>query len=109
MDTVGPAIFGNPDDRGDVKIRPNRFARLTDHVSFVGLEAVQGVAVFVGVNCHGSQAEFMGTAEDTNRNFTAVGNKQLGNGRHGGCQSAEVKSQSSTKSTVTTPYHTRTG
>jgi hypothetical protein len=66
------------DDLGNVQVRPNRLSRLADQVGFVGLEAMQSVAVFVGIDGHGTDAKLVGAAEDPDGDFTAIGDEQLG-------------------------------
>ena len=58
------------------EIRPDRLARLADQVGLVGLEAVQGVAVFVRVDRDRADAQFVGAAEDADGDFAAVGDEQ---------------------------------
>ena len=61
----------------DVEVRPDRLAGLADAVRLVGLEAVQGEAVFVRVDGDGADAEFVGRAEDADGDLAAVGDEQL--------------------------------
>ena len=46
--------------RVDVEIRPDRLARLADLVGLVGLEAVQGEAIFVRIDRHRADAQLVG-------------------------------------------------
>ena len=43
----------------DVEVRPERLAGLADAIGFVRLEAVQGEAIFVGVDRDGADAELV--------------------------------------------------
>ena len=65
------------DDAGDVEVGADRLAGLADAIGLVGLEAVQGEAVFVRVDGDGADAEFVGRAKDANGDLAAVGDEQL--------------------------------
>ena len=65
------------DDAGDVEIGADRLAGLADAIGFIGLEAVQGEAVFMRVDGDRADAEFVGGAEDANGDLAAVGDQQL--------------------------------
>ena len=71
----------------DVQVRPDRLARLADQVGLVGLEAVQGVAVFVRVDRDGADAQLVGRAEHADGDFAAVGDEQLFDGLHSAIRS----------------------
>ena len=45
-----------------------------------GFEAMEGEAIFLGIDRHGTQAEFVGGAEDTDGDFAAVGREEFSNG-----------------------------
>ena len=61
----------------DVEVRPDRLARLADAIGLVGLEAVQGVAVFVRIDGDGANAQLVGRTEHADGDFAAVGDQQL--------------------------------
>ncbi len=77
VNRIDPVLHGNVDDAGNVEVRPNRLARFAHLVGFVGLEAVQGVAILVGVDGHGANAELMGRAEHADGDFATVGDQNL--------------------------------
>ena len=77
MDRVDADCLREPHDAGDVEVRADRLARLADVVRLVGLEAVQGEAVFVRVDRDGADAELVGRAEDADGDLAAVGDEQL--------------------------------
>ena len=56
-----------------VEIRTDRAFRRIELVGFVGLEAVDGKAVFLGEDGNGAEAKFGGGAENPDRDFAAVG------------------------------------
>ena len=77
MDGVDLVLAGQGDDAGDVEVGADRLAGLADAVGLVGLEAVQGEAVFVRVDGDGADAQFVGGAKDADGDFAAVGDQQL--------------------------------
>ena len=77
MNRVNVVLFRDRDDAGDVEIRLDGPFATADLVGFVGFEAVQREAIFLGVNRDGAQAEFGGGAEDTNRDLAAIGGEQF--------------------------------
>ena len=83
MDGINLELPGQGDDTGDVEIVANRLAGFADRIGFIGLEAMQSKAIFVGINRHGADTEFRGGTEDANGNLAAVGHEQLANGRQG--------------------------
>ena len=70
---------GQGDDAVDVEVGADRLARLADAVGLVGLEAVQGEAVLVGVDGDGADAQLVGRAEDADGDLAAVGDQELAN------------------------------
>ena len=83
MDGVDLVLPGQGDDAGDVEIGADRLAGLADAVGLVGLEAVQGEAVFVRIDGDRADAQLVGGAEDANGDLAAVGDQQLADGRRG--------------------------
>ena len=79
MDRVDLVLPGQGDDAGDVEVGAHRLAGLADAVGLVRLEAVQGEAVFVRIDGHGADAQFVGRAKDANGDFAAVGDEQFAN------------------------------
>src|SRR5205807_1684455 len=77
VDGVDVVLLGEGDDAGDVEVGADGFAGLADAVRFVGLEAVQGEAVLVGVEGDGADAELVGGAENTDGDLAAVGDEEL--------------------------------
>ena len=72
MDGVDALLLGQRDDAFDVEVGFDRAFALADQVGLVGLEAVQGEAVFLRVDGDGAQAEFVGGAQDADGDFAAV-------------------------------------
>ena len=75
-----PFSFGQRDDAGDVEVRPDRAFARADLIGLVGLEAVQGEAVFLRIDGDRAQAEFVRRAEDANGDFAAIGSEQFSDG-----------------------------
>src|SRR5215471_307496 len=82
MNRVDAMARGQSDDRFDIKVRSNRLARLSDQVRFVRLKSMQRVAIFVGVDGDGADAQLMRRTEHPDGNFAAVGHQQLTNRLH---------------------------
>jgi hypothetical protein len=80
VDGVNFVGFGDGDDAGDVEVGFDRAFAGADLVRFVGLEAVEGEAVFVGVDGHGAETEFVCGAEDAHGDFAAVGSEEFADG-----------------------------
>ncbi len=55
-----------------IEIGADRAFRGIELVGFVGLEAVDGKAVFLGEDGYGAETEFGGGAKDTDGDFAAV-------------------------------------
>ncbi len=81
VDGIDFVAFRQGDDAGDVEVGADRLAGLAGAVGFVGLEAVQGEAVLVGVDRHRADAQLGGGAKDADRDLAAVGDEELLNGR----------------------------
>ena len=82
MDRVDVMLLGDRDDPLDVEVGPNRLTGPADEIGFIRLETVEGEAVFVGIDGHGPDAEFMGGAKHADRDLAAVGDQQLLDGTH---------------------------
>ena len=83
MDRVDVLGLGQLDDRLDVQIAADRLAGLADLVGLVGLRAVGGEPVFVGIDRHGPDAQLVRRAEDADRDLAAIGGHQLAERGHG--------------------------
>jgi len=81
MDGVDFVGFGDGDDPRDVEVGCDGTFAGADLVGFVGFEAVECEAVFVGVDGDGAEAQFVGGAEDANGDFAAVGGEKFADGR----------------------------
>ena len=77
VDGVHPIFPGQRDDSLDVEIGPDRLLRFADQIRFIGLEAVKRVSVLVRIDRHRANAQFMGRAEDANRDFATIGDQEL--------------------------------
>ena len=84
MDRIDLRFLGDADDVVDVEVGRDRFLAGADQVGLVGLEAVQGEAVFVGVDGDGADAQFAGGAQDADGDFAAVGDQEAADLFHGG-------------------------
>ena len=76
MDHVHPAIEGQPDNALNVEISPDRAFAAAHDVSLVGLESVDGEAVFLRVDRNGPHMELVGGPENTDGDLAAVGHEQ---------------------------------
>ena len=72
MDGVDLFFGGQRNDALHVQVRFHRALACADQVGLVGLEAVQGQAIFLRINGHGAQAQFIGRAQNANGDFAAV-------------------------------------
>ena len=59
----------------DIQIGADGLSWFADRISFIGFEAVQREAILVGVDGDGTDSEFVGAAENPDRDFTAIGSK----------------------------------
>ena len=77
MDIVDASFFCDVDDAWDVEVGGDRAFARVDEVSFVGFEAMDAEAIFLGVDCYSAQAELGSGTEDANSDFSAVGDKEF--------------------------------
>ena len=77
VDRIDADVFGERHDTGNVEIRTNRLAGFAHAIRFVGLEPVQCEAVFVRVNRHGADAEFVRRTEHADGDFTTIRHEQF--------------------------------
>ncbi len=77
VDGVGAVFLGHAQQPFDVQIRLERLIVAANLVGFVGLVAVQRVAVLVGVHGHRGDAQLGGGAQHADGNFAPVGDEQL--------------------------------
>jgi hypothetical protein len=82
MDGIDVVFLGDADDFVDGEIGVDgaeRFVQMraaTDQIGLIGLEAVQRQLVLFGVDSDGLKIEFIGGAEDADRDFRAVGGQK---------------------------------
>lgn len=77
MDRIHTGITGNTQDVFDIKIRANRFVALADGITFVSLETMKGKTVLVRENRYCANAKFVGSSQNTNRDFATVGDQKF--------------------------------
>ena len=82
MNRIDIRFFRDPNNRWNVEVGADRFARLTDLVRLVRLKTVECVTVFVRVNGDGPNVQLMCGSTDADRDFASIGNEQLFNGLH---------------------------
>jgi len=80
MDGVDLLFPGQRDDAIDIQVRLYGPFAFSDQVRFIGFEAVEGQAIFLGVDGHGPQAQFVGGAQNADRDFAAIQGKQFFHG-----------------------------
>src|ERR1700693_297161 len=79
MDGVNIMRLGNRNDAGNVEIGLDRSLANAYLIGFIGLEAMERQPIFLRIDSHGAQAEFVGRAENANGDFTAIGREQFAN------------------------------
>ena len=77
VDSVHLILPGQRDDPLDVEVGPNRLVRVADQIRLFRLEAVKRVSVLVRIDRHRTDAQFVGRAEDTNRDLATIGDEEL--------------------------------
>ena len=80
VDGIGAGELRNADDFLHRQVGRDRLHPHPDFVGFIGLKAVQGKAVFVGVNGDRLDAQFCCATKHADGDFRAVGNEQLADG-----------------------------
>ena len=83
VDGIDLVLPGDADDVGDIQVGRDGFLSGPYQIGLVGLEPMQGEAIFVGKNSDGTDAHLAGRAQDADGDFTAVGDKQTANLFHG--------------------------
>ena len=74
---VRPAVFGYFDQAADVEVGPERVAAFSYLVTFVGLLAVERVAVLVREDSDGRVAQLVDRPEGRDRDLTPVGDQHF--------------------------------
>ena len=82
MDCVHAVRLGQCHDSFNIQIRSDRFAWSTDEIGLVSFESVQRKPIFVGVDSHRPDAQFVCGSKHTDGDFTAVGHQQFVDVRH---------------------------
>ncbi len=77
MDGVDTLLLRECHNSCDVQIGFHRALAGARLISFIRFEAMEREAVFLRVDGHGAQAEFIGGAEDAYGDFAAIGGKQF--------------------------------
>ena len=77
MDRVHAPFLRERDDAGDVEVGADRPLALADEIRLVGLEAMDGEAVFLRIDGDGLQTEFGGGAEYADGDLAAIGHEQF--------------------------------
>ena len=79
MNRINFLFLGQRDDAGNVQVGFHGAFASAHLIPFVRFEAMQREPVFLRINGHGAQAEFIGGAKNANGDFAAVSGKQLAN------------------------------
>ena len=90
MDGVGAGDLAGGDDLVDVEIAVAR-RRRADADAFVGEPHMHGVGVGRGMDGDGLDAEFLGGAQDAQRDFAAIGDEDFLEHRRGGSQATRSR------------------
>ena len=80
MDGVDALFRGQRDDALDIQIGLDRPFAFADQIGFVGLETMQAEPVFLGIDGDRAQPEFVGGAQDADRDFAAIQGQQFFHG-----------------------------
>jgi hypothetical protein len=75
MDSVGTRVARSDEDGCRIKVAQGRFRRAYE-AGLVGSEYMRGVGVGLRVNGDGPDAEDARSADDSKRNFAAIGDQQ---------------------------------
>ena len=76
VDGIDSCVQRHADDGLDIQVGVDGALALADQVALVGLEAVQGEAVFPGIDGQRPHAQFGGGAKHANGDFAPIGDKQ---------------------------------
>ena len=82
MDCIHTVRLGQRHDSFNVEIGADWLAWSTDEIGLVGFESVQRKPIFVGVDGHSTDAQFVCGSKHTDGDLTAVGHQQFVDGRH---------------------------
>jgi hypothetical protein len=82
VDGIDLVLPGDADDVGDIQVGGDGFLAGAHQIGLVGLETVQGKAIFIGKNGDGTDTHLAGRAQDADGDFTAIGYKQPANFFH---------------------------
>jgi hypothetical protein len=80
MNGISPGFVRNPQHIRNIQIGLNGTFAAADGVRFVCLAAVQGKAIFSGINCDRSHAQFAGCAHHSNGDFATVRDQDSSDG-----------------------------
>lgn len=80
MDGIDFLLHREFNDAVDIEICLDRAFALSDEIGFIGFEAMQTEAVFLGVNSDGAKAELVGGAQNADRDFTTIESEQFSHG-----------------------------
>ena len=79
VDRVDAALLRQRHDPVDVEIGLDRPLALADQIGFVRLESMQAEAIFVGIDGGGADLQFVGGAENADRDFSAIQSQKFFN------------------------------
>ena len=77
VDGVGACFLRHPQHLFDAEVGADRVTLFTDHVGFVSLHAVFGIAVLIGEDCDCGGSELIGGTERTDGDLSAVGHENF--------------------------------
>ena len=72
MNGVDLFFAGEVDDAFVVEVGFDGPLAFPDQIGFIRLETVEGEAIFLGIDCHRADAEFIGRTEDTDSDLAAI-------------------------------------
>ena len=76
MNGIGLGLDRDAQDVFDVEVGIHRRLAATHQVGLVGLGPMQRKAILLRIDRDGADTQFVGSAHDANRDFTAIGDQQ---------------------------------
>ena len=77
VDCIHVGITCHPQNVFNIQIGANGFVALAHRIAFISFETVKGEPVLVRENRNGANAKFVGSSQNTNRDFATVGDQKF--------------------------------
>ena len=82
MNRINTRLFGDANDGRNIEISSNRFPWFADLIGLIRLKAMQGIPIFISINGHGSNMQFVSRPADSNGDLATIGDQQFLDGLH---------------------------